>query len=168
MDLYLQPRSKHVLIWLLPSSGRDAFQNLIHDGHVVGFERITSPINNNPNKTKTIRLIREHNPTRASGMPSPSWVVMQTEALFDMEVMRTLPGATTNPPVKSLVPKGAYETKAQADARVREVSAELMASIRGSRIVDRSIMTPGDLTLAVINDRSGDSPVGFSLMASCQ
>ena len=38
----------------------------IRDGHVVGFERITSPINNNPNQTKTIRLIREHNPTLAS------------------------------------------------------------------------------------------------------
>jgi hypothetical protein len=43
-----------------------------------------------------------------------------------------------------------------------------MASIRGSRIVDRSVMTPGVLTLAVINDQSGDPPVGISLMASRQ
>jgi len=93
---------------------------------------------------------------------------MQTEALFDMEVMRNLPGAQANPPVRSLVPKGAFETKSQADARVREVAEQLMASIRGSRIVDRSIMTPGVLCLTVINDRGGDPPVGFSLMASRQ
>jgi len=134
----------------------------------VGFERITSPINNNPNRTKTIRLVREHNPALASKLPGPAWVVMQTEMLFDMEVMMSLPGAEKNPPVKGLVPKGAFETKSQADAKVREVAEQLVASIPGSRIVDRSILTPGVLSLAVINDRSGNEPVGFSLMASRQ
>lgn len=77
----------------------------IRDGHVVGFERITSPINNNPNQTKTIRLVREHNPTLASKLPGPAWVIMQTEMLLDMDIMRTLPGVFTHPPVRSLTPK---------------------------------------------------------------
>ena len=58
--------------FLLPASGCEAFMEFIRDGHVVGFERITSPINNNPNQPKTIRLVREHNPTLASRLPGPA------------------------------------------------------------------------------------------------
>jgi hypothetical protein len=88
--------------------------------------------------------------------------------LFDMEVMLSVPGAEQDPPVRSLVPKGAFETKSQADAKLREVAQELVASIRGSRVVDRSITTPGVLSLAVMNDLSEDPPVGFMLMATPQ
>lgn len=104
----------------------------------------------------------------AARLPGPAWVVMQTEMLFDMEVMRTLAGAEFHPPVKSLVPKGSFATQSEANARQRQVVEELVAKIPGSRMVDRSDLTPGVLSLAVINDRSGDPPVGFSLMASRQ
>lgn len=82
----------HKLTSLPPTPGCEAFMEFIRDGHVIGFERITSPINNNPNQTKTIRLVREHNPTLASRLPGPAWVIMQTEMLLDMDIMRTLPG----------------------------------------------------------------------------
>lgn len=140
----------------------------IRDGHVVGFDRITSPINNNPNQTKTIRLIREHNPTLASRLPGPAWVIMQTEMLLDMDIMRSLPGGFTNPPVRSLTPKGSFVTQNEANTRLQQIAAELVASIPGSRVVDRSSLTPGVLSLAVLNDRSGNPPVGFSLTANRQ
>ena len=140
----------------------------IHDGHVVGFERITSPINNNPNQTKTIRLIREHNPILASKLPGPAWVIMQTEMLLDMDIMRTLPGGFTHPPVRSLTPKGSFATQNEANARLQQIAAELVAQIPGSRVVDRSALTPGVLSLAILNDRSGNPPIGFSLTANRQ
>ena len=97
----------------------------IRDGHVVGFDRITSPINNNPNQTKTIRLIREHNPTLTSRLPGPAWVIMQTEMLLDMDIMRSLPGGFTNPPVRSLTPKGSFVTQNEANTRLQQIAAEL-------------------------------------------
>jgi hypothetical protein len=142
--------------------------DLVRGGHVVGFERITSPINNNPNQTKTIRLVREHNPIIASRLPGPAWVVMQTEMLLDMDIMRTLPGAFTHPPVRSLTPKGSFATQNEANTRLQQIAAELVASIPGSRVVDRSSLTPGVMSLAVLNDRSGNPPVGFSLTANRQ
>jgi hypothetical protein len=142
--------------------------DLVRGGHVVCFERITSPINNNPNQTKTIRLVREHNPIIASRLPGPAWVVMQTEMLLDMDIMRTLPGAFTHPPVRSLTPKGSFATQNEANTRLQQIAAELVASIPGSRVVDWSSLTPGVMSLAVLNDRSGNPPVGFSLTANRQ
>lgn len=103
----------------------------------------------------------------AARLPGPAWVVMQTEMLFDMEVLRSLK-EDVSMPIKDLVPKGSFATQSEANARVRQVADELVASIRGARIVDRSNLTPGVLALAIMNDRSGDKPVGFSLMASRQ
>ncbi|GAB7332086.1 hypothetical protein MBLNU13_g03973t1 [Cladosporium sp. NU13] len=149
---------------VLRNFGEACLHEFIRDGHVVGFERITSPINNNPNKTKTIRLAREHNPTLASRLPSPAWVIM----LLDMDIIQTLPGAFTHPPVRSLIPKGSFATQNEANTRLQQIAAELVASIPDSRVIDRSALTPGVLPLAILNDRSGNPPVGFSLTANRQ
>jgi hypothetical protein len=94
---------------------------------------------------------------------------MQTETLFDKEAMAAMQRMENkSPPIKSLRPKGSFLKQSQADAKVRQIAEELKASIRGSRVVDRSALTPELLTLAVINDQSGDPPQGLSLMASCQ
>jgi hypothetical protein len=94
---------------------------------------------------------------------------MQTEILFDMAAITAVQSLENkSPPIKSLKPKGSFLKKSQADERVRQVADELMKSMRGARIVNRSAFTPGVLSLAVINDQSGDLPRGDSLMASRQ
>jgi hypothetical protein len=94
---------------------------------------------------------------------------MQTEMNFDMAAITAVQSLENkSPPIKSLKPKGSFLKQSQADAKVRQVAEQLKASIRGSRIVDRSALTPGVLSLAIINDQSGEPPRGFSLMASRQ
>jgi hypothetical protein len=94
---------------------------------------------------------------------------MQTEMNFDMAAITAVQSLENkSPPIKSLKPKGSVLKQSQADAKVRQVAEQLKASIRGSRIVDRSALTPGVLSLAIINDQSGEPPRGFSLMASRQ
>ena len=165
----IHPRSA-ATIANISELGREAFLDaFLQDDHVAVFDRITSPINNNPNQTKTIRLIREHNPAMAASLPGPAWVVLQTEVLLNADTAGILTGPrTTPPPVKSLVPKGTFANQGLANARAHEVVSELAAGIRGARVLDRSYMRPGFLVLHVVNHGSGDPSVAFDVTAILQ
>lgn len=56
----------------------------------------------------------------------------------------------------------------EANTRLQQIAAELVVVIPGSRMVDWSALTPGVLSLAILNDRSRNPPVGFSLTANRQ
>ncbi|KAK5138551.1 hypothetical protein LTR08_000139 [Meristemomyces frigidus] len=61
------------------ASGVEALQDFAKEGMLDAFGHITSPINNDPNKVKTIRVIKEQNSAMAATLPGPTWYILSTD-----------------------------------------------------------------------------------------
>jgi hypothetical protein len=99
---------------------------------VMPFHHITSPINGDANKTKTLRIISEHNPTMASRLrtdpDTPSYVVVAAEYASDVAA------ATGNTSaLKELVVRDAFEGNAAAETHAQKCARGLMEQTSESR-----------------------------------
>ena len=119
-------------------SGQETLGDFIRDdGTFVGFEHITSPINGDPNRTKTIRLIRKRNPAMAARLPGPAWSVFSIEVATDVQRDASM-DARGDAPVRSMQVHGTFAEEGAAIENARVVTQDLVARTRGGRMFDMS------------------------------
>jgi len=104
---------------------------------IASFEHTTSPSTGDPNKTRTVRLISEHNPAVAVKLPGPVWSIIAqevaTEVLGRPEIMTR--GYVS---VRDVRVHGTFEDKGAATETARGLDQELAGRIPGGRVVNRA------------------------------
>lgn len=133
--LFISPLSDSGANSQLDTGLNDFRTRYLLNGHVLPFDRVTSAINHDPSKTKTVRLIREHNPNMASRLPCTAYPVRST--VPEQDIMAAWGGhsPTGTTAVRSVTLHGTFDNKASADAHAQIVAERLEAQTPGSRLV---------------------------------
>lgn len=114
-------------------------EDCVRDGHVLSFEHISSPHKDDTNKTKKIRLVKEHNPALASKLPGESWVVWS-----GAPALNVIQSPAYNPaneddlvPLTEAEVHGSFANQSDAIALARQVARGIVAQNPGSQSNER-------------------------------
>lgn len=139
-------------------------------GRLGGMEHITSPIDNDQNRTKTCRIIKETNREVKARLPGTAYVVIQTDP--DLETIRSLGGRPPSDgiPVHAMEVHGSFTEQAPAAARARQIAEEMAGRGRNRCIQDANgsgfglvgsfAVVEGREIVAVIQVRRDDGQMG--------
>lgn len=142
-------------------SGQDLLLDLVReDGGFQTFEHITSPINNDPNRTKTVRMIRERNAAMAARLPGPAWYVAVSEVAGGVTGANSF-GAV---PMKSIKVRGTFGDAAAANEAARRVAGGLAATLHGGRVVERAAEAGGFMGMVVGQEANADGQTTTSVV----
>lgn len=107
-------------------------------------EHITSPINNDQNRTKTCRIARETNAEVKSRLPCVVFVVVSND--IDIELARSeaaFAAPSDAMPVVRADVHGTFIDRSSAVERAREVAQEMADGVADGRVVQRN--APSDV-----------------------
>jgi len=115
------------------TEGWETLEQLLEDG-MLGFEHVTSPINHDPNKTKTVRVIKEQNPGVAAKLGNPplrAWCVFSSTFALDYAGPRL-----AHAPLKDMWVHGTFESKEAAFEAARKLAQDMAARLRRGRVLE--------------------------------
>ncbi|KAK5116575.1 hypothetical protein LTR85_009200 [Meristemomyces frigidus] len=137
-------------------SGQGALRDLVRDGMFADAEHITSPINNDPNRTKTLRILKEHNPTMAARLPGPARCIIVAEVATD-QMDNALHTGRVHVPVKDMRVHGTFESEVLAKAAAQRVAEELATRTRRGRVIAQPEGATGAFAALVVGQSSNGS-----------
>ncbi|KAK3645139.1 hypothetical protein LTR56_009188 [Elasticomyces elasticus] len=113
---------------------------------------VTSPINCNPNLTKTARILRETNPTMLAQLPGPAWYIVVAE--IAVEIAPAAIGSSdprASMPLEDAQVHGTYGAEAAANDAARQLAQTIatreratVAAMPGSSCYRADIMCQQD------------------------
>ncbi|KAK4544584.1 hypothetical protein LTR36_004156 [Oleoguttula mirabilis] len=136
--------------------GQTTVQDLVREGVFAGAEHVTSPINHDPNRTKTIRVLTEHNPSMAARLPGPAWCVIVAQVAMD-QIDHAAGSSGDHVPVKDVRVHGTFGDEASANEAAQRVAQEFASRVRGGRVVDQRPAATGAFVGGVFGQASDGS-----------
>ncbi|KAK5711078.1 hypothetical protein LTR17_018578 [Elasticomyces elasticus] len=92
---------------------------------------VTSPINGNPNLTKTARILRETNPTILAQVPGPAWYIVVAELAVEIASLGSSdPGASM--PLEDAQVHGTFGEASAANDAARQLAQTIATRERGT------------------------------------
>lgn len=121
------------------------------DAHTLAhMEHITSPMDNDQNRVRTCRIIKEANAEIKARLPCATFVVSSTEV--DTELARSLAAfaaASDALPVVGADVHGTFIDRTPAVERARVVAQEMAGRVPNGRVVERGTMGLYEVAFAV-------------------
>lgn len=129
--------------------GRETVRERRTDGTLHAIEHIASPVDNDQNRTKTCRIIREQNALMKARLPGTAYVVVSTyvdKELAESGVHAAVPGTA---PVQEMDVHGTFPDEGSAIERARTVAQGISGQIPNSRLIERGARNGMLCTFAV-------------------
>jgi hypothetical protein len=111
--------------------GKATVNELLENGQLGYMLHVISPINNDQNRTKTCRILKETNAEVKARLPGPAYYVALSEV--DGEFLRTQPAEGTTP-CSDMSVHGTFLAEGDAIAKAREVADGIKRSLWNARL----------------------------------
>ncbi|KAH9827211.1 hypothetical protein Tdes44962_MAKER03021 [Teratosphaeria destructans] len=117
------------------AEGRVAVQDLVENGLLGTFTHITSTVRRDPSRTKTLRLLREHNARVLAHLPGTVWYItcVEMDLPAATRAASLAPGPESGMPVKDLRVRGTFDDSGRAIEAARGVAQALVREDQGGR-----------------------------------
>jgi hypothetical protein len=111
--------------------GKETVDELLENGQLGHMLHVTSPINNDQNRTKTCRIIKGTNAEVKARLPGPAYYVASSE--IDAHDIHTQPADGTMP-CSDMTLHGTFLDEESATATARQVATGIASSLQNAQM----------------------------------